>query len=45
MPLIMNDAPYIWITNVGFHVAAAANLRGMNYESPDSVLYQNLYFT
>jgi peptide/nickel transport system substrate-binding protein len=45
MPMIMDQAPYIWITNVGFHVATAANLRGMNYESPDSVLYQNLYFT
>lgn len=45
MPLIMNDAPYIWITNVGFHVATAANLRGVNYESPDSMLYQYLYFT
>jgi peptide/nickel transport system substrate-binding protein len=45
MPMIMDQAPYIWITNVGFHVVTAANLRGMNYESPDSVLYQNLYFT
>lgn len=45
MPPIMNDAPYIWVTNVGYHIAAAANLRGMNYESPDSTLYQYLYFT
>jgi peptide/nickel transport system substrate-binding protein len=45
MPLLMDQAPFIYVTNVGFHVATAANLRGMNYESPDSVLYQNLYFT
>jgi peptide/nickel transport system substrate-binding protein len=45
MPLIENEAPFIWVTNVGYHVAAAASLRGMNYESPDSTLYQYLYFT